>query len=56
MIFSYGCTQEFNSQRLHPVIDSSRYREPQPNMKWNLGNLVEDWEEGLTESEGSRTP
>ena len=36
-----------SSERWHPVVDSDRYRYPQPNSGWSLGTLMEEWEEGL---------
>jgi hypothetical protein len=29
---------------------------PQPNIRWSLGSLVEEWGIELSKSEGSRTP
>jgi hypothetical protein len=45
-----------SSERLHPVTDGNRYRDPHSNFKWSLGNSAEEGEEGLKETEGSRTP
>jgi hypothetical protein len=33
-----------------------QHRDPQPNIRWSLGNPLEEWEEELKEPEGSRTP
>jgi hypothetical protein len=46
---------KLSSERLHPAVDGNRCRDPQPNIRWSLGNLVEEGEEGLPESERSRT-
>jgi hypothetical protein len=27
--------------RFHPAVGGSRYRDPQPNIRWSLGNLEE---------------
>ena len=35
-----------SSERLHPAPDR-RCRDPQPNIRWSSGNLVEEGEEGL---------
>jgi hypothetical protein len=39
----------------HPAADGSRHRDPQPNMRWSLGSLVEELKEGLRNTEGIRT-
>lgn len=45
-----------SSERLNPATDRNTYRNPQPKIKWNLNNLVEEGEEELEEPEGLRTP
>ena len=42
-------------ERFHPTTDGNRYRNPQPNIRWSLGNAMEREEEGLKELESSRT-
>jgi hypothetical protein len=36
----------------YPSNDQNRFREPQPKIKWSLGNSVEEGEEGLNEPDG----
>jgi hypothetical protein len=31
-----------SSQRLHPANDGNRCRDPQPNIRWSLGNPSEE--------------
>jgi hypothetical protein len=45
-----------SSKRVHPETGGNRYRDPQPNMRQSLSNLVQEFVRGLRESEMSRTP
>ena len=45
-----------SSERLHSVIFSNWSRDSQPNIKWSLGNPVEEGEDGLKELERQRIP
>ena len=38
---------------LHAVTDGNRCRDPQPNIRWSLGNPEDEREKGLEEAEGS---
>ena len=44
-----------SSERLHPVTDGNRYRDPHSNFKWSLGNSAEEGEEGFRVMTGVRT-
>jgi hypothetical protein len=33
-----------SSERLHPAVNSDRYRDPQANIGWRLENLMEELE------------
>lgn len=39
-------------ERLHPVADGNRGRDPQPNIKQGSGRLVEEWGIQLSKLEG----
>lgn len=43
-------------ERLHPTVEENRCRDPESNIRLNLGSLVKEWEIELRELEGSRTP
>jgi hypothetical protein len=34
---------KLSSERLHPEADGSKYKDPQPNIRWSSGSLVEEW-------------
>ena len=44
-----------SSERVHPVTDENRCRNPQPSIRWSLERLLGEWEEWLGELDGSRT-
>jgi hypothetical protein len=59
MVFCNTCRQKpsiTGIESLHPITVENWYRDPQPNIKWSLGNPVEEEEEGLEESGGIRIP
>jgi hypothetical protein len=33
-----------SSERLHPAVDSDRYKHPEPDSEWSLETLMEEWE------------
>ena len=37
------------------MVNRNRCRDPQPNIRWSFGSLVEEWRIGLGQPEGSRT-
>jgi hypothetical protein len=43
-------------ERRHPALDVKRSRDPQSNIRWSSGSLVEESGIELREPEGSRTP
>ena len=45
-----------SSERFHPAADGNRCRDPHPNIRWNLGSLVQELEEGLENPERIETP
>jgi hypothetical protein len=45
-----------SSERLHQVTDGNRCRHPQPDIKWNLGNSVEEREGGRGVKDTTRKP
>lgn len=42
------------SERLHPVGDGNKCRDPQANIRSNYRSLLEEWEIELSKMEGSR--
>ena len=59
MIFCYTCRQEPSITiilRTHPAADGNRQRDPQANIKWSSGILVEEGENGFKEPETSKRP
>ena len=42
---------QLSSERLHLAADGNGCRDPQPNVKWGLRNLVKERDEELKESE-----
>jgi hypothetical protein len=47
--------RKLSSERFHPTADSDRCRHPQPNSRWSLRTLMEEWEEGLLALKGIET-
>ena len=45
-----------SSERLHPAASGNRCIDPQPNIRWNLGSLVEDLGERLRDQKRTETP
>ena len=56
-ILCYTCRQEpsITIHRETSATDGNRCRDPQPNIRWSLGNSVEEGEEVLQKPEGSKT-
>jgi hypothetical protein len=44
------------SEKLHPKTNEKRCRDPQPIIRWSLGSLIEELEEGLRNPKRTRTP
>ena len=47
---------QLSPERLHPAVDGNRCRDPQPNIKWSLGRLLEELGDGLRNLEGIGIP
>jgi len=45
-----------SSERLQPAANRNRCRDPQPNIKWSLGRLLEELGDGLRNLEGIGIP
>jgi hypothetical protein len=45
---------QVSPKMLNPAADGNRCRDPQPNIRWISGSLVEEWGIELSEQEGSR--
>jgi hypothetical protein len=41
-----------SSERLHPTVDGNRCKDPQSNIRWSSGSLVEKLGEGLKDRKG----